>query len=172
MSTDVKRDLEREAEAARALLENLGVILADDDSDDVRFNTVAGETALVECIGEAVHRLNEIEALHEGIEDLRDRLTTRLARLDRKSELIRTALASAIEATGLKKIELPAATISLKAVPPSVQVISEADIPPQYWKPQDPKLDRRALLEALRKKQSVPGAALSNGGVTISIRQG
>ena len=38
-----------------------------------------------------------------------------------------------------------------------------------FWVRQDPKLDKRALLAALRDGP-VAGAALSNGGSTVSIR--
>ena len=46
----------------------------------------------------------------------------------------------------------------------------EALIPAKFWKPQDPKLDRAAVAEALKAGETVPGASLSNGGLSLSIR--
>jgi hypothetical protein len=69
----------------------------------------------------------------------------------------------------IKKRETPAGTISLRTVPPSVIVQEEADIPTQFWKPQPPALDKKALLDFLKNGNKVPGATLSNGSVTTSI---
>jgi len=163
-------ELNKQAEAARSLLANIRDILADDEQAIA--DAIEGETGLLEAIGSAVARIGEIAAIRDGIDAYAKQLKARLARLDRQEELIRTALLSAVSATGLKKIELPIATVSLKAVPPSLVVTCEADIPPEFWKPQDPKMDRKAVTDALKAKQAVPGAELSNGGETIAIKLG
>jgi Siphovirus Gp157 len=49
-------------------------------------------------------------------------------------------------------------------------ILDEAILPAKFWKAQDPKLDKKAVLDALKAKEDVPGASLSNGGETISIR--
>ena len=49
-------------------------------------------------------------------------------------------------------------------------VTDEAAVPEPFWRPQPPKLDRRALAEALKTGQSIPGATLSNGGTTLSLK--
>jgi hypothetical protein len=55
---------------------------------------------------------------------------------------------------------------------PKAIILNEADIPSKFWKAQDPKLDRKAVLDALKAKEAVAGAELSNGGETIQIRWG
>jgi len=170
VSGEIARDLNQEAEAARALVLNLRSIIADDEQ--ATHDAIEGETGLLDAIAGAVNRLNEIDALRAGLSEYIAKLKQRSSRLDNQSALIRTALASAIEATGLKRIDLASATLTVKALPPFVTVISEADIPSAFWKPQDPTLDRRAILAALKDKQDVPGALLSNGGTTVQIRQG
>jgi hypothetical protein len=49
-------------------------------------------------------------------------------------------------------------------------VTNEPDIPEQFWLPQPPKLDRRAVLEALKVGIAVTGAELANPRITIAIR--
>jgi hypothetical protein len=65
---------------------------------------------------------------------------------------------------------LSIATLTRKPVPPKVQILDEAAIPSQFWKRADPALDKKAIGDALKAKQDVPGATLSNGGETISLR--
>ena len=72
----------------------------------------------------------------------------------------------------LKKLELPQATISRKPTPAKALILDEAAIPARFWKPSDPKLDKKAVLDALKAGEAVPGTSLSNGGETIAIRRG
>jgi hypothetical protein len=49
-------------------------------------------------------------------------------------------------------------------------VVDEREIPEPFWRPQPPKLDRKALLAALNAGQTVLGASLGNGSTTITVR--
>jgi hypothetical protein len=160
--------LNREAEAAQSLLANLRDIIGDDEQATV--DAIEGETNLLETITAVVHRINEIAAHKDGIKDYVGRVKSRLERLERQEELMRTALLSAMATAGLKKLELPTATITMKATAPSAVITDEANIPASFWKPQDPKLDKKAILDSLKSKQDVPGAVLSNGPPTLQIR--
>jgi hypothetical protein len=75
-----------------------------------------------------------------------------------------------MERANIKKLAEPDFTASLRAVPPSVVIVDEQEIPQEYWKPQPPRLDRQGLSAALKGGSAVPGAALSNSQVTISVR--
>ena len=104
---------------------------------------------------------------------LRSRLTDmqeRLSRIADRAEKKRALVASVMERADLRKITDPEFTASLRSTPPPLVVTAESDIPSTYWKPQAPKLDRAALLAVLKAGQSVPGATLGNGGVTIAVR--
>ncbi len=61
-------------------------------------------------------------------------------------------------------------TLSLRATPASLLVDDEAQIPDHYFVPQPPKLDRRALLDALKSGTSIPGASLSEPGRSLTVR--
>lgn len=167
--SDVVRELTREAEAARTLVTSMRDVLADDDA--LTADTVEGETNLIEAIKAADARIAEIDTFHDAIKTRMGDLKKRSDRLDAQSDRIRAAIALAMEMATLTKVELAEATISLKRTPPKVQIISEADIPSAFWKQPDPVLDKKAILEALKEKQAVSGAELSNGGATISIRR-
>lgn len=166
--SDAGHALHRETEAAKVLLATYRDILADDDQ--ARADMVEGETNIQEAIRTGLVRLAEIRAMGVGIDDMVDRLKTRRDRLSSQQESLREAILMAMEIAGLPKFETDVGTITRKRTPPSVVVVDEADIPSNYWKPSDPKLDKRALLDALKGGETIPGAQLSNGGETIQVR--
>jgi hypothetical protein len=49
-------------------------------------------------------------------------------------------------------------------------VVEEAAIPPPYWVPREPRLDRAGLLSDLKSGLTVAGAELSNPTPVLSVR--
>jgi len=163
---DIARGLTIEAEAAQALLANIRDVIGDDEQAAI--DAIEGETDLIEVISSAVDRITEIACMVDALKAREKKLKERRERLERQAEHLRTAVSTAMAQAEIKRLELPPATLTLKSVPPKAIVINEAEIPSEFWKRQDPKLDMRALLAALQQGP-VPGAALSNGGTTIQI---
>lgn len=157
-----------EADAARAILANMADLLGDDA--DLIASTVEGETNLHEAIKRAVARVVEINGMMDGIASMIANLKDRGDRLEAQRDRLRSLIGVAMESGQIKRLETGLATISLRAVPPKVEIVNEAEIPTRFWKPQDPKLDRKAVLDALKAKETIPGATLSNGGVTVTIK--
>lgn len=166
--TAVVQDLNRETEAARSLLENMRDIIGEDEGDIA--TAVEGETNLHEAITRAVARVAELDALVAATDTVIENVKERQARLKKQRELIRSALTVAMEAGEIKKLELPLATLSLKRVAPSTVFSDEWLVPEKFWTPQPPKLDKKAVLDALKAGEQVPGATLSNGGQSIQVR--
>lgn len=165
---DVTRRLALEGDAARSLLANIRDVIADDE--DMVLTAVEGETSLIETITQAVARLAELDGHTEALNIQIKALTERKSRFEAQHDRIKAAIAVAMQQAELRKLELPAATLTIKAVPPKADITDEALIPSKFWKPQDPKLDRKAVLDALKAKEDVPGARLTNGGETLSLR--
>lgn len=155
----------RDADVLKAHL----IEIAGDDVDVIR-DTLEGEIDLKGLICIAAEENAKDAALATSIRELKDRLTERLDRVEKRISLRKTAILSAMQAGEIHKIETPAGTISRKALPPQALILDEALIPSDYFKPQDPKLDKKAVLDALKAKAEVPGAMLSNGGETIQTR--
>jgi hypothetical protein len=165
--SDIGHTLHRESEAARILLAQIADIIGDDE--EAKADAVEGETNLLEAIDLAVQQLVDDMAAIKGLNDYIEKMTARKERLLNRVAHFRTALAAAMEQAGRKKIDHPAVTLSLRAVAPSVAVSDEESIPSKFWKPAAPKLDRKAVLDALKAKEAVPGASLSNGGQTLAL---
>jgi hypothetical protein len=97
-------------------------------------------------------------------------MQVRFARIEIRADKKRALVAAVMERADIKKLTEADFTASLRQVPPGLVVLDERAIPEPFWKPQPPKLDRKGLLAALNGGQTVPGAALGNGGTTIAVR--
>lgn len=167
MST-VGHDLHQETQAAKTLRAQLADIFEGDEQ--CATDTIEGETNLSEAIDAAVQQLVDDEAAKRGLDAMLVDLASRKARIERRIDNTRTALCVALEQAGKKKIEHPAVTLSLTKVAPKVVVTEESEIPAEFWKSGEPKLDRKALKDALKDQRDIPGAMLSNGGQTLQVR--
>jgi Gp157 protein len=139
------------------------------DEDDLR-DTVEGATNLPGVLGSILRsRLSDLAlmaALRTRVLDMQERF----ARIEYRAEKKRALVASVMERAGIRKLTEPDFTASLREIPPGVIVIEEGKIPEPFWKPQPPKLDRKALLAALKAGEVVPGATLGNGSATLAVR--
>ena len=167
--SDIALKLRQQSDDAKALLATYHDILGDDET--ARADIIEGETSLHDVIAMAVARVVELQGFLKANEAILEAISARNKRFEEQIDTLRTLVGSAMEIAGQKKLELPLGTVSLKAVPPAVRVTDESAIPSDFWKPQAPKLDKKALLAALKETSaSVPGAELSNGGTTIQLR--
>lgn len=166
--TDISHDLRIQGEAAKVLLANIRDVIGDDE--DMAETAIEGETGLKEAISDAVNRIAELNAHQEAIDAQTKALKERRSRFESQALRIKAAIHVAMGQAELRKLELPQATLSIRAVPPKAEIINEAKIPSKFWKAKDPELDRKAVLDALKAKEDVPGAILSNGGETLAIK--
>ena len=190
------RDLERETQSRRAG-PRAGSRLGGEDLALIR-DLVEGQTSLFEIMSAMAEADGEEAALVEGLAAYIKKLQDRKMRIEERREIRRALMANALDIAELPNLVTAAGTITRKALPPKVIVVEEADIPVRFYVPQEPKLDRAALLKALKERAAaiaeitaepgslddkgalamidrdyppIPGATLSNGGTTIQIRR-
>jgi len=167
MSNAATFGLSREIENARVIREQL-IAAAGDDPDFIR-DTIEGETGLFEMVDLMVAADGEDAALIEAMEAYEAKIAGRRARIEKRKDIRRAILGTALELAETTKRECPAGTISLRKVAPSVILVEPADIPSKFFKAQPPKIDKKAIGESLKSGETVPGATLSNGSLTVSI---
>lgn len=133
-------------------------------------DTLEGITNLHEMIAAVVRSALVDHALQSGlrsrIEDMKDRLTRLEERGDKKRRLALEAMTEA----GLPKLVEADFTASLRSGSPALVVVTEEDIPCEYWVPQPAKLDRQTILSELKRGVEIPGAHLSNATPVLSVR--
>lgn len=156
------------AAAASALLRSMAELVVDDDTAEIIIDT---ETDLPAAIEAALDRIAELEQHREAITARMADLAARKARFGENIEALRRSIQSALETVQLRKLELPVATISLRAVPPSVVITDEAALPVQYMRQPPPVPDKKLIATDLKNGFMIDGAELSNGGQTISIKR-
>jgi len=191
----VARSLQIEAATATSLIANIRSVMdgfSKEDDPDAAMMIAEGETNLLEVIDKAVTRIFDLEDMSDALGHRAAQIAARKKRFDDQADLLRASVQHAMGVIEQRKLELAQATISIRLTAPSVTVTDEAMIPSEFWKPQPPKLDKKALLDALKARikaiadaaaagdtaqvtklnaePPIPGAVLSNGGETISIK--
>lgn len=146
------------------------VMAIDPDDDDLLLGMIEGETDA----GELLDDLLEMEAT-AGAHIIANKeriaqLSERDARLARKQDAARAGMRKLLDATGLRKMERAAATVSIRAVPPKVEgdditVLPESCVAVKY------SPDRKAIKAALESGETISGWRMTNGGETISVRR-
>lgn len=170
--SDASHTLHRQAEAAKRLLASLKES-GDADDQEIVETAIEGETSLLEAIDEALAQIDECEILVTGLKAKEEVFADRRKVIEQRAERLRASIEQALIVTEQEKVTLPTATIYLAKRKPNIVIDNEADIPAAYWTiPKvEPKLDKKALKEALDAKEEIPGAHLDNGSVSISIRR-
>ena len=97
------------------------------------------------------------------MQDRRDRLTTRIGK--KRALALKGMIDGAIPV--LHQSDFSA---FVRKSPPAVEIFASDEIPPAYWKPQPPVLDRAGLARVLKQGASVSGARLVPGNVQLSVR--
>jgi hypothetical protein len=145
--------------------------LGEDANDPaLLLDMIEGETNLAEACALVLEQTHEDEILIEGLDAKIKELQTRKGRMEKSIESRRGIILMAMDKAGLQTIRSPLGTMTARPTPPKVTIMDEVRIPSKFWKPSDPKLDRAAVAEALKAGEAVPGATLSNGGLTLSVR--
>lgn len=152
--------------ALRAELERL-----DDMDERTLLDTLEGETNFDEVIAVLDEFILDAEADEAGAAAVIERLKDRKARAERRQDRLRAIVTQAMDVAGKKTVKTPGGTYTVTATAPGVVVEDESQIPAAYFKPAEPKLDKKALNEAVKGGVPVPGARLSNGGISLTIRR-
>lgn len=141
------------------------------EDEQALLDTLEGASTLNEAVVAVYDSARNDELMIEAIKARIGELKERADRLDARADAKRHAACNAMAEAGLKKIEAPTVTLSLRNVAPSVVIVSEAEIPDDYMREKVTKsVDKALVKQALQDGYFVPGAHLSNGGVTLAAR--
>lgn len=163
---DRARDLSREAEAARDLL---AAIQADDDA--LAHDMIEGETGLFEAIDRALADIDECDVIAAGCKEKEAQFAARRKRAEDRQERLRGLIEQAMLVCDLRTAKRPSATLTVRDVPPKPIIAEESAIPARFWRQPDPVLDKKAINEAAKAGEDIPGVTLSNGSTSLTIRR-
>jgi hypothetical protein len=145
-----------------------------DDFDEAAFlDTLDGATDAADIADWMLRKIAHAEAIETAISTEIADLASRKARYGMQSNTMRGRLFTLLDATGLKKMERPLATISRRVGVLSVRIIDEASIPSQLCTVKTITAPDKAAIKAqIEAGETVPGAELARGpdGVTVRVK--
>ena len=145
------------------LTENYAKLLemAEETDTDAIVDTLEALQEAIEDKAENIAKLiRNLEADVKVIRDEEKRLAERRQAIENKVERLKSYLQEQLETAGIEKVKRPTITVAIQANPPSIDVIDEKAIPNDFLIPQAPKLDKRSILERLKKGEAIPGVTL------------
>lgn len=145
--------------------------LGDDFDAETFWDSLDGETDALDIADHVLRRMQEDAALADASKAQAEALAARAKRLANRSYAHKAALLALLKATGEKKLERPAATVSRRAGSLSVRIVNEADIPSQLLTVKTTTApDKTAIKKQIEAGETVPGAELVRGEDTVSVR--
>ncbi len=138
--------------------------------DETLKDTLEGISDLPEAVAAVIRSSLDDEAYILGLKGRLDDLQARLSRLRERYEKKRALARWAMVEADLDKVMAADLSVSLRKGGEKLEVIDEGRVPEAFFVPQPAKLDRKGLIEALKRGEMVNGALLVMAEPTISVR--
>jgi hypothetical protein len=110
--------------------------------------------------------IRHIEALAASIKEAEAQMAARRKALENRAARVRDYLHASMLVAGVEKIECALFRLSIRNNPPAVEVYEPGLIPASFMRqpePPPPAPDKKALAEALKSGQDIPGVRLTHG---------
>lgn len=147
-----------------------GLRLAYPDLDAEEWElSLESETDLIEFLRSVERHRQDADTLAAAIDTQIDDLKARRNRYRLREDAMRRLAFNVMQHAGLKKAELPEATLSVRAGTPKVVITDESALTEDFIRTKrEPAKDLIATM--LKNGHAVPGAILSNAEPTLSVR--
>lgn len=140
------------------------------EDDEAWLLTIEGETELDTILTQIIRQIEDAKALAAGTSERMTELQQRSERFQRRVEGLRALAFKMLDASGLPKLELPEATLSIRKGQPKLVGEADANTLPDELCKVSRAIDRTKIKDALKAGQTVPGFELSNSEPSLSIR--
>jgi len=139
------------------------------NEEDQWLLTLESETELHEFLTRVIARMQDTDAKINGLGDLIASLKARCDRFEQRSDAMRALAFKVLVQAGVKRLELPAATLSIRSGQPKVIITDETALPRDCVRIRT-EPDKVAIKEHLARGEPVAGAELSNAEPVLSVR--
>src|SRR5699024_10342425 len=118
------------------------------------------ELALDDKLENTAKVIRNLEGEILALKNEEKRLSDRRKSIENNIKYLKQYAENAMLVKGAEKVKTGIFTFSMQKNPPSVGIYDESKIPKKYYVPTDPKLDKKAITEALKNGESVGGTEL------------
>lgn len=139
------------------------------DDEELFRDTLEGNTRFNEIMDRLLTEMRDNETLAEAAASRIGKIRERQTRLTHRAQFYRSLMHRMLTVTGIQSVALAEAKVSIMKSPDKVIITDESAVPDAFMKiTKEP--NKTAIKNAIKTGTYVPGAALSNGGSTISVR--
>lgn len=154
-------------EIAAEFRQMVAALMATDADAQAVADTIEGESWPLEIKAQNVaYAIKTLLASAEAIKAAEGEMAARRKAMENRAASIKDYLLMCMELAGVQKIDCPHFSIKIAANPPAVLIEDERQIPASFFKtpePPPPMVDKKAIAEALKAGEDVPGARLTRG---------
>ena len=138
--------------------------IAEEADPDVLRDTLEGIDGEIEDKADNCAKvIKNLEGESKTIEEEIERLNRKKKGIDNSINSIKKNLERCMIVTGKRKFKTTLFSFGIQKNAPSINVKDESKVPAQFWKKQDPKLDRTSLKEFLKENGNTEYAELVQG---------
>lgn len=139
------------------------------DDEELFRDTLEGNTRFNEIMDRLLIEMRDNETLAEATAARIAKIRERQTRLTHRAQFYRSLMHRLLTVTGIQSVALAEAKVSIMKSPDKVIITDESAVPDAFMKiTKEP--NKTAIKNAIKTGTYVPGAALSNGGTSITIR--
>lgn len=151
--------------------QQLSAILSQEDIDaETLVDTLDGETELMEALCVVAESILDDHTMIDGLKSTLEKLNARKSRIEKAAETKRNIILQAMDRADINTVTNPLFTLTKRIVPPKAMVVDESLLPSRFFQPQPPKLDKKALNDAIKNGDEIEGVEMSNGGLSLTMR--
>lgn len=107
--------------------------------------------------------IKELESQESAIKEEIKRLSERKSAIGNNIQRMKESLQDQMLLMNKRKIKTPFFSFNIQNNPPSLSVLDESHIPKRFYEEQDPKLNKRELLKALKSGEELEGVEIKQG---------
>lgn len=138
--------------------------MADDLDPQVLKDTLESIKESIEDKAENTAKLiRSWEAEAKAIKEEEKRLAERRKALESNAKRTKEYLFEQLEIAGIQKVKRPLITVYTANNPHSVEILDSTLIPSSFIIQKDPEIDKKGLIEAIKRGEEIPGAKLYQG---------
>lgn len=141
------------------------------DDEETYSDTLDGETDYIALLARETAAVLDDRALAAAIKAEIAAMTQRAERINWRADAHAKNAMMILRAADMRKVELPRATVSIRAGSQRVEITNPSDVPTQLKRVKTvTEPDKVAIAALLKSGESVPGCTLAVGDETLSLR--